>query len=1122
MLYKSILKISILYLSAMAAFVVMSCMINTISLQNAGAKQFVHSQNSTWSSGDEVLVYREDEIVTVSLNIQDLPLIDALTELTRRASVGLSFSSDIILDQKITASISEKPFLVAVNELFEGTAFEAILPPTRDVLVVREKEQAPEEMVAQEDVISGQVVDSRTGEGITGVHVIIEGTTLGTVTDLEGNFQLTVPSLQENLVFTFVGYEQQTIEIDGRTEINIDLVREIITGEEAVVVGYGIMRRSDVTGAMATVERREITEVGSYSMDNVLQGRVAGVNVSSGGFRPGQTSSIRIRGSRSFEASNAPLVVMDGIPIEAGLMELNPMDVESVEVLKDASATAIYGSRGANGVILITTRQADERTRLQVEYQGHGGPQWVANRLDLMDAETYAQFARDAYIARDVIERGIPLEEVVLPPDEQIFDAWALDALNEGRSADYQDLVFGTGRQQTHQLSIMGGTDITRFNVSGTYDDHSSPVRNNDYRRLTGRFNMDMQLSDRVAAGVTSHISNSLRHEGVAFGAVLRNSPMSNPFDEDGNPRMYDELGDLNPVFTMYKDNHLDQRERTRVIASAYAEIDLIPDRLTYRGMFSPDFRFRNDGRYRNREPFSDAQANERRRTSLLYENRLHYLDQFADVHRVNVTLMHSYQTYDARQTFAAVTGLPYEYQLYHNLGTGATWDNISTSLSEWQLDSYMVRSNYVYDDRYMLTLTGRVDGSSRLAAGNEYGFFPSGAIGWNIHNEQWFMPGSDFFSELKLRFSIGDVGNTAIGAYATLGQLNYQTNRIAFSDIPQSYYEHGDIPNPDLTWERSRTMDLGLDWAIMDYRLQGSIDVYQTNTYDLLMERQLPFTSAYSATLENIGETRNRGVEFTISSVNVHTSDLLWETDFNIAWNQNEIVSLYGGKEDDPGNQWFIGEPISVIWYWDWDGIWQVGEEEEAAVYGARPGDVRFVDQNNDGVIDDEDRVIRGDPFPNWIGGLTNRVSYRGFDMSVFVYASLGSMHYTATHSNSWNDLLSLQFVPAQFNQLDVNYWMPDNPSNEYERPRFDSQSRTNIQAYWDSSFIRVRNIQVGYSLPPRILSLLGGLRRARIYAMVENPYTWTEFPGYDPEGARSYHHPNYRSFYAGMQLAF
>jgi TonB-linked SusC/RagA family outer membrane protein len=1088
----------------------------------------VNAQVHSESENSGLTYFQEREILlssnpAISIDLKGVYLEEALVKIAKKAKAGIYFDSELIPEAFIHYNFQDTPLSEILEKVLEETELE-INTSGRNIFLKKQEldrsygETEIPNIEQYQETVTGRIIDSATGEALPGVNVIIEGTSAGTTTDVNGDFELSVPSLDVTLIVSYIGYQRLEVPIDGRTELNIFLESEIIAGDELVVVGYGAMERRDITGSVASINRREITGVGSYSMDNVLQGRVAGVNVSAGGFRPGETSSIQIRGARSLTASNAPLVVLDGIPIEGGLMELNPSDVESVEILKDASATAIYGSRGANGVILITSRQG--REGIQVQYQGHIGAQWLDNQLDLMNTEQYAQFARDAYIAREVVERGVPLEEVTPPPDSQIFDGWAYNAIQEGRSINWQDQVAGRGHQQTHQLSILGGTETTRYNISGTFDEHFSPVRNNDYQRLSGRINLDQQISSRVQIGFNTHISNSMRHVGVAYTNVLRNSPMTNPFDENGNPLMRDEQGDRNPYFDTYRVNHLDERERTRIIASAYAEIDLIPERLSYRGMFSPDFRFRNDGRYRRDEPFSDARVNERRETSLLYENLLNFQEEFFGIHRVNITAMHSYQEYDARQTIADVTGLPYEHQLYHNIGSATQIDNISSSLSEWKLVSYMVRSNYVYDNRYLLTLTGRVDGSSRLADGNEYGFFPSGAIAWNIHNER-FMRERDLFSELKLRFSIGDVGNTAIGAYATLGQLDWVNNGYAFSDVTRGFYQHGDIPNPDLTWERSRTMDVGLDWAIFDFRLQGSIDVYQTNTYDLLMPRQLPFTSGYTSTLENVGETQNRGVEFSLSSVNVHTQNFMWETDFNIAWNRNKIVSLYGGKEDDPGSGWFIGEPISVIWYWDWDGIWQLGEEEEAAVYGAQPGDVRFVDQNNDGVINDEDRIIRGDPFPNWIGGITNRINFRNLDMSVFVYASLGSMHYSPTHSSSFNDLLSLQLVAAQTNQMNVDYWMPDNPSNEYERPRFTSQTRTNIQAYWDSSFIRVKNIQLGYSLSPEFLSVIG-LQQARIYAMVENPYTWTRFPGLDPEGARSYDHPNFTTIYGGLQLTF
>jgi TonB-linked SusC/RagA family outer membrane protein len=1053
------------------------------------------------------VVKNADDSYLVSISVNQMGLKEALTQLTNKINVGLSYSSNVDLNRQVSLTAYRTDFFNVLNQLLLGTNLEYSISHNRNVLVIREKEQ-PGEYEDNSTRVSGTVRDSQTGEPLPGVNILIEGTNRGTSTDSDGYFELQVDDLNATLIFRYIGYEQKVSPIAGREELNIELRLSVISADDVIVVGYGVMQRSDVTGSVSSVSRREITEVGSYSVENILQGRVPGANISASGFRPGEASTIRIRGTRSLTASNDPLIVMDGIPIEGGLMELNPNDVESIEVLKDASATAIYGSRGANGVILITTRQGFDG--LEIEYQGHAGPQWINNRLDLMDAETYAQFARDAYIARDGFA----------PADEQIFDAWALESLRQGRSTDWQDLIFGRGFQQMHQVTVRGGTSSTRYNISGTMDEHLSPVQNNDYRRISGRINLDHSISQRVRFGISAHISNSLRHVSVNFANVLRNSPMTNPFDADGNVRMFDDLGDRNPLFDMQRDNNLDQRERTRIISSVFAEIQLIPQRLEYRGMFSPDFRFRNDGLYRMNEPFSSARALERRSTSLVYENRLRYQDSFLGVHRIDLTAMNSYQTFDERSTRIDVSGLPYEYQLFHNVGSADRVDLVGTSLGEWKLESYMLRANYTYDNRYVLTLTGRIDGSSRLAEGNKYGFFPSGAIAWNITNES-FMQNNDLFSELRLRFSIGEVGNTAIAPYQTLGQLQLVNNGYAFSDVARTYFEHGDIPNPDLRWERSRTYNLGLDWGLRNDRFRGTVEVYQTDTFDLLMNRQLPFTSGYTSTLENVGETQNRGIDFTLSTINLHTRDFMWQTDLNIGYNQNKIISLYGGFEDDPGSGWFIGQPISVIYYWDWDGIWQLGQEAEAAQFGAAPGDVRFIDQNGDGVINDEDRIIRGDPFPNWVGGITNRITYRNIDLSFFVYASLGSMHYSPTHSSSFNDLLSLQFVAAQTNQMNVNYWMPDNPSNEYEKPRFTSQTRTNIQAYWDSSFIRVKNIQMGYNLPVGLLSQLG-LSRARVYTMIENPFTFTKFPGYDPEGARGYDHPNYITVYGGLQLTF
>jgi TonB-linked SusC/RagA family outer membrane protein len=954
-----------------------------------------------------------------------------------------------------------------------------------------------------QETVRGRVTDSQTGEALPGVNIVIEGTTTGTSTDADGSFVLSVPDLEVNLIITYIGYERSVIELEGRNELGVELVPSIIAGDELVVIGYGSQARSDLTGSISSIDRRDVTEVPVYSMENVLQGRAAGVEVRADGFRPGESSTIRIRGTRSFVASNDPLVVLDGIPIDGGLMDLNPRDVESIEVLKDASATAIYGSRGANGVILVTTRRGQEG--LSIEYSGYTGLQYTFDRIDVMDTATLAEFERNA--AR--------LHGYYTGNDADIFESWQLEAISENKTTDWQDLVFDRGLQQSHNLSLRGGRNGTTYSISGTMDDHHAVVNNNDFRRYSARVNLDQQIFSRLKAGFSSGITNSTQHRSVSFSRVITNSPMSSPFDANGRPLMFDERGDRNPLFDMQRENNLDQRNRTRFISTIYTELDIIPERLMLRTNLAPDFTFRNDGFY-SRDLISEAGVRNDRETSVLFEALLNYSDEFLGVHRFNITSLYSIQNYESRSSRLEVAGLPYERQLFHNLGSAEIINRRSSNLSEWTLESYMLRLNYVYDNRYLLTLTGRLDGSSRLAAGNEYGLFPSMAVAWQIGNESFFR-NVDFISELKLRFSIGEVGNTAIQPYQTQGTL--QPRVVSFGDGDYFVFEHGDIPNPDLRWERTRTMDLGLDFAFLDDRIRGNIDVYQSNTKDLLLQRQLPITSGYSSILENVGETRNQGIEFGLSSVNVRTSRFMWSMDLNVASNRNEIIELFGGKEDDPGSGWFIGESVNAHYDFKAIGIWQENEADLAATYGAVPGDIKFLDANGDGTISGDDRVILGTPDPKWTGGITNRFTYRGFDMSVFVYAAQGMVSNAGIGSGGPGGLLSFRIDRS--NLMNVNYWMPDSPGNRYPRPRTEAQVFRDALAYMNTSYVRVRNITLGYTLPPEWLSRIGA-RNMRIYGAVQNPFTFSSFIGYDPEGATGHDMPNYQTFLLGLDIGF
>jgi len=1038
----------------------------------------------------------------VSLNMRNATVREVIKEIERQGQINFFYNDNLVeLDNRISVSYDNKP----IDEVLEFALIQADM--TYEVIKENFVVLLPvKNLNAQPVTITGQVNSESTGAPVPGVNVFVKGTTTGTITDLNGNFSIQVPADAQTLVFSFVGMKTQEVEIEGRTVFNIMLEEEMLGLDEVVVVGYGSMKKSDLTGSISSVDREDIVNMPVYSIDNVLQGQSAGVQITAGGFRPGQTSSILIRGQRSLAGSNAPLVVLDGIPVESGLMDINPSDIESVEILKDASSSAIYGSRAANGVILITTRRGMEGPAV-VEYNGYAGPQYTFRRLDLMDTPTYAQFRRDAYIL-----------DGAYTSDEDLFAPWQLEAIAQNRTTDWQDLVFDQGFQQKHTLSVRGGTENTKYSISATLDDHQATVPNNDYGRFSSRFNVDQDLAPWLRVGLSGFLSDSKTHYSVAFANVIKNSPMATPYDEEGKISMEDELGDRNPVFDMQRENNLDERLISRIQGNVYGEVSIIPERLTLRTTFSPDFQFYTRGTY-VKDFSSRVSKSESKTSNSLYESMLTYTDTYFEKHRVNVTAVYGIQKNKSTSTSMSGTGLPYEHQLYHNIASVDILQSYGTGLSEWALESYMLRANYVYDDRYLLTLTGRVDGSSRLAEGNKYGLFPSMAVAWHIANED-FMNNIDFLSVLKLRFSMGQTGNTGISPYQTQGLLRIG-NMYSFSGSEVRYFEHGAIPNPDLKWERTLSKNLGLTFGLRNNRLSGSIDVYDNFTFDLMMNRNLPFSTGYSSVLENVGETRNRGIEVELSSVNVKTANFSWSTDLNFATNKNEIVSLYGGKDDDVGNLWFIGEPINVNYYWMFDGIWQLGEEDAAAVYDKRPGDIREKDYNDDGRIDDADRVILGTEEPSWIGGMTNRMQYKNLDFSVFIYTVQGTQHRSVYGGGGYLDLLSLQGHAYQDNIRDVEYWLPDRPTNEFRRPVIGGQQRGDIQAYFNTSFTRVKNITLGYSFPQDMISRLS-MSRARIYTSVQNPFTFTSFGGYDPEAARDFDMPNYTTFLLGVDVRF
>lgn len=973
--------------------------------------------------------------------------------------------------------------------------------------------------------VTGLVTDVETGQPLVGAQVSVVGTAVRTLVDAQGRYLIAgLPAGEAVIRVQLVGYgsAEETVNVtaDGAVNASFRLQRQAVQLEGIVVVGYGEQQRRDITGAITSVTAQEVHELPITDAGEALQGRAAGAVALIEGNRPGQGVTIRVRGRRSLTADNDPLFVLDGIPLEGALNTVNPRDIESIQVLKDASATAIYGSRGANGVVLITTRRGIDRPTT-VSYTGYYGSSQQLGTPNMMNAQEFAEVKREA------ARRSGEDPESVFTDEERAL-------LAEGVSSDYQDLLINTGYQQSHQLSIQGGDARTQFYLSGNYFGEEGVIDIHGFTRYGVRLNLDHVVSDRFKIGTSSQVSNAIQDWGSnPYGAALATNPISLPYNSEtgelnrhpGNdPLVYNALADLEDGAIQ------DERKTLRVFGNLFAELDLTRD-LQYRVNFGPDLEEWQRGLFQSsistaRQGDSPlARKEHRREFTYTLENILTYNRTFSAVHTVDVTGLWSIQQSRNERSLLQTRDLPYESQGFHNLGTGATIDQADSDLLEWGITSYMGRVNYQFADKYLLTLTGRFDGSSRLAEGRKWGFFPSAAVGWLI-SEEPFMANQNLFSELKLRISYGKTGNTAIDPYQTAGSLVREA--YVFGESSAFGYRPGDIANPDLRWEVSTQINAGLDFSMFSNRIYGSFEVYRTRTSDLLLERQLPPTSGFSSVLENIGKTQNIGYELSLSTRNISTQDVGWTTDFSFFSNTEKILSLYGVdadgdgvEDDDRGNGWFIGRPLTVWFDYDKVGIWQLGQEEEAARYGQQPGDIKVRDVNQDGTINQEDLVYLGTNIPKLTASMTSRFRYKHFDFSFFLFGSFGHTVF--------NDFrVANSTLQTRYNNLNVDYWTPDNPTNSDPRPNnqveFPLYGQT--RGYLSGSFLKVRNVQLGYTFPGSPLSGYG-IQNLRIYLNAHTPLVFSGLDdSVDPEiyngtvsaGAV----PAYKLWSAGVDISF
>ncbi|AEL27887.1 SusC/RagA family TonB-linked outer membrane protein [Cyclobacterium marinum] len=952
-------------------------------------------------------------------------------------------------------------------------------------------------LMAQNVEISGRIVDENN-MGIPGASVLIKGTSTGAAADVEGNYNLSAPS-NATLVFSFIGYSSKEVKIENQTIVNVQLEPDISDLDEVIVVGYGTTKKSQLTGAISSVGNKEILELPITDARQALQGRATGVDVTQAGSKPGAEPQVRIRGRRSFNAGNDPLYVVDNIPIVGGMTDFNPQDIASMEVLKDASATAIYGSRGANGVVIITTKRGNAgKTRVSVD--SYYGISKSLGRIQNFNGEEFAEYKRESRRAVGEYPEGPATPEA----DASLFEPNELESIELGRSFDYIDALTRTGSIQNHNVSVGGGNEKTTFFISANFFKDIGVVKLQDFTRHTYRINLDHKFNDKFRIG-TSTLATYSERNGANFnpiGGALQENPLGKTFNDDGTINFKPTQDGLrtNPLAEIVPGAHEDLTKRYRIFNSFYAVYDITPS-LTYRFNFGPDIGISRSGRFigsqtnARREGDPTGSISEEFQFNYTIENIINYTKILNESHTFQFTGLQSLQRDNREYSSINVLGIPAESQSYHQLGDASQITGANTNLIQWTLLSFMGRLNYDYQGKYLMTATLRADGSSRFGKNNRFGYFPSVALGWNIGDER-FLQESTVLDQLKLRISYGAIGNQGIAPYQTqplLARTSYEFgSNAAFGYLPNT------IGNPDLKWETSTTANAGLDFVFSQGRIAGSAEYYITTTTDLLAPQPLPNSTGFGGFITNIGKTQNRGIELTLNTINIDKGNFRWSTDFIFNRNREEILELADG--DDVGAGRFIGEPLTVFYDWNKIGIWQVDEADEAAVYSDQPGIIKIEDVNNDGQINADDRQILGSPVPDFAGGITNRFSYKGLDLSFFIFGRFGSMIRSGFHTGGFNALA------GRYNNLNVDYWTPDNPTNDYPRPNVNQEfpKYSSSLQYFDGTFLKIRNINFGYTMPEGIVERLK-MESLRVYTSIQQPFIFSKYrsrhAGIDPE---------------------
>ncbi|MBJ2175899.1 TonB-dependent receptor [Aureibaculum sp. A20] len=975
--------------------------------------------------------------------------------------------------------------------------------------------------------VSGTVLDDLQ-EPLPGASVVVKGTNNGVVTDFDGKFTITVKNENARLLISFIGFETKEISLDGSSNYTVQLEVGANALDEVVVIGYGSVKKTDLTGAVASISAATITEQKKTDIGQAIQGRIAGVDVRALSNKPGAPLSIDIRGNTVIKNNDAgrdgisdnldsdlskPLYVVDGIFFD-DINILNPADIQQMDVLKDASATAIYGARGANGVVIITTKNGIEGKTV-FSYEATLGVRSATNIPDFYNGDEYVGFVDK--VLRSTAWKGLfknGYEGTVADYNGLTVDLTRefkntneeADNVANRRYTDWAGDYRKTGIQTSHNLAMSGGANGLTYNGSIGYLNDEGVMGIEGYERYNLSASITKKITDKFTAGVKAYLSLSEREEGSRelFRSTLRLAPTVNSFDPDGNVILFPDDQDGRFTNPYYEDKGAWKVNTKSLDVIANVFLQYKPTEwMSFKTQFAPNIKNSRFGEYRGL--YTKAARNDPSRiqshydasfkTSYTWDNIIDFDFDITDTQNLKATLISSVYYNQSEYSNIETRNFDTDAYSFYNTSAGLDVRAYKTNYRKETLSSFAGRLNYNILDKYLFTFTGRYDGSSKLAVNNKWAFFPSAAFAWKASEED-FLQDTSWLSNLKFRLSYGESGNDSpVSAYSSLAFLGGAD--YLFGDTHTNGVDVNGLPNYDLTWERSKEVNFGIDLGIINNRVRLGLELYRKKTVDAILSRTLSNITGYGSAIGNYGSVENKGIEITLNTVNVQTDNFKWSTSLNFAKNKNSILKLDGSLDKETyGSHGVlqVGQPVDAIYGYKNDGIWQIDEAAEAAVYGAFPGQYKVIDQDNSGTYGAEDKVVLGQVSPDWIGGMTNTFTYKNLDLSIQIYTRQGSYG----HSEFYSHFTPYNGDDAKFNSLDMNFWTPNNPDAKYPAPEY---GNTNWY-YEDLSFVKVGNIGLGYNASQGVLDKLK-MASLRLSLDVQNPFTFTGYKGPDPETA-------------------